>query len=238
MLIKQQKGLDVSSFQKNVILCKRSLNVNTSVAISIWRIPLCLLFISVFLQRSIFFESFLWNGMGCPNAASWRDRNTEYKIVHRYDATMLWNTMLRCYNVIKYNVTILIRQNEISWRHTDAVFIFQLSHSCLFVIFFLKILCWSECVHLYLSESVFVRPVFMCVFSGRDKTPIWFMYITNAVQLLMVGLISLSSQSSIGLHLNPIGQAVVFMTWLLEAFFVYFWNGQLCLSRHKWGQIL
>ena len=24
-------------------------------------------------------------------------------------------------------------------------------------------------------------------FTGRDKTPIWFMYITNAVQLLMVG---------------------------------------------------
>ena len=27
----------------------------------------------------------------------------------------------------------------------------------------------------------------ICFFPGRDKTPIWFMYITNAVQLLMVG---------------------------------------------------
>ena len=43
-----------------------------------------------------------------------------------------------------------------------------------------------------LLVRIYVYPYF----SGRDKTPIWFMYITNAVQLLMVGCqtIILSSQ--------------------------------------------
>ena len=64
---------------------------------------------------------------------------------------------------------------------------------------------WSEYIHVHVY------------FSGRDKTPIWFMYITNAVQLLMVccQIIILSSQGDISYKLS--------LKYFMNSF--YRWNG-------------
>ena len=67
----------------------------------------------------------------------------------------------------------------------------QLSHNLSFVKNGFKKISFQKHQTLLLIR-IYVYPYF----SGRDKTPIWFMYITNAVQLLMVGCqtIILSSQ--------------------------------------------